>query len=90
MPYLIAQIGIIKPKVIICLGKDAAFTLLGLDNKLTLSKIRGQVFCFGDEIKVVPTYHPSYLLRGGGREHKSYNNVIEDFILAKEISFNDT
>jgi uracil-DNA glycosylase len=34
---------------------------------------------------VVPTYHPSYLLRGGGTQHKQFNKVIEDFELAKFI-----
>ncbi len=85
LPYLITQIGIIKPKVIITLGKDASITLLAMDPKIALGKIRGQVFEYGSGIKVIPTYHPSYLLRGGGENHRSYPDVLRDFQLASEI-----
>lgn len=86
LSYLITQIGLIRPKVILALGKDAAFTLIGLDNKLTLGKVRGQVFSFNEILKVIPSYHPSYLLRGGGVNHRSYVDVIDDFLVAHEIS----
>jgi DNA polymerase len=86
LPYLIAQIGVIKPKVIITLGKDASVTLLGEDSKKSLSSIRHQrVYDYAPNIKIIPSYHPSYLLRGGGQNHKSYPDVIKDFLLAKEI-----
>ncbi len=84
LPYLIVQIDIIKPKVIITLGKDSSITLLGLDQKTSLGSIVGKVFEYGDA-KVIPTYHPSYLLRGGGERHKSYLNVIKDFNSAIEL-----
>ena len=83
-PYLIAQIGIIKPKAIITLGKDASVTLLPIAPRTAMAKIRGEVFDYGIDIKVVPTYHPSYLLRAGGRKHRSYNVVLEDFFRAKK------
>jgi DNA polymerase len=86
LPYIISQVGIIKPKVIITLGKDASFTLAALDNKLTIGKVRGRVFDYLGGSKIVPTFHPSYLLRGGGENHRSYSDVIEDFLLALEIS----
>lgn len=89
LPYLITQIGLIKPKVIIPLGKDASTTLLGIYANMSLGKIRGKTFEYGINIKVVPTYHPSYLLRGGGEKHKSYNTVLEDFSLAKQISLDN-
>lgn len=85
-PYVITQIGLIKPKVILTLGKDATYSLLGLDNKLTLSKVRGKVFDFYSGAKIVPTYHPSFLLRGGGVDHKNYRDVVDDFVLAEEIA----
>jgi uracil-DNA glycosylase family 4 len=87
LPYLIAQIGFIKPRVIIALGKDASSTLLNTDSKVALGKIRKQrVYDYTPEIKVIPTYHPSYLLRGGGIKHKSYSAVLADFHLAAEIA----
>jgi uracil-DNA glycosylase family 4 len=90
LPYLITQIGLIKPKVIITLGKDASSTLLAIDSKIALGTIRKQrVYEYAPGIKVIPTYHPSYLLRGGGKGHKSYSSVIDDFLLAKELSLDN-
>lgn len=87
LPFLVNQVGLLKPKVIITLGKDSATSLLGMDNKTPLSKIRSsRVYDYSDGIKVIPTYHPSYLLRGGGEGHKSYSNVLSDFNLAKELA----
>jgi DNA polymerase len=90
LPYLITQIGNIRPKVIITLGKDAACGLLGIDTKVALGRIRKEnVHGYGRDIKVVATYHPSYLLRGGGKNHKNYLDVVEDFLLAEEISLDN-
>ena len=86
LPYLIVQITLIRPRVILCVGKDASVALLGMDEKTPLGSIRGKVFDYGHESRVIPTYHPSYLLRGGGINHKSYSSVIDNFLLAKEIS----
>ncbi len=59
-PYLQKQIAIIKPKVLIALGNVAAQTLL--DTKETITRLRGK---FGkyQGIPVMPTYHPSYVIR---------------------------
>ena len=85
LPYLINQIVLIKPKVVLTLGKDSSITLLGMPNDTALGKIRGKLYTIYESIKVIPTYHPSYLLRGGGEKHKSYPLVLEDFCLAQEI-----
>ncbi len=58
--YLFAQLDIIKPEVICTLGKHAYNTLLGVDERIT--RIRG-VATQWRGTKVLPTYHPSYLLR---------------------------
>jgi len=88
LPYLITQVGLTNPKVILTLGKDASMTLLGMDKKLALGKIRGKVYGFGrsHHTVVIPTYHPSYLLRKGGSNSKDYLKVIDDFLLAKDIA----
>jgi uracil-DNA glycosylase family 4 len=86
LPFLLTQISIINPKVILSLGKDASCTLLGLDKSISLGKIRGEIYEYGIGISVLPTYHPSYLLRGGGESHKDFDKVIHDFNLAVEIS----
>ena len=85
LPYLIVQIDLIRPKAILAVGKDASMALIGMDAKTPLGRVRGKVFPGMFDSKIIPTYHPSYLLRGGGENHKSYPLVIEDFLLAREI-----
>lgn len=86
LPYLITQIGIIKPKVIITLGKDSSCTLLGIDTKVSLAKMRKESpYLYGNETEIIPTYHPSYLLRAGGKNHKNYIDVVADFLLANKF-----
>lgn len=58
--YLLSQIEIISPKVILCLGKYAASALLGTDEPIT--KIRGKDYDYKG-IRLIPTFHPAYLLR---------------------------
>lgn len=58
--YLIAQIRTIKPKVICCLGKFAAQTLLMSESPI--SGLRGKFYDY-EGFKLMPTFHPAYLLR---------------------------
>ncbi len=58
--YLKEQIKIIKPKVIGTLGRYSTYQLTS--QKGALGTLRGRVFSYGS-IKVVPLYHPAYLLR---------------------------
>lgn len=60
LPYLKAQIAVIKPKVIIALGATAVKGLLNLSTGIT--KLRGKWLSF-EGIDLMPTYHPAYLLR---------------------------
>jgi len=59
-PYLLRQIDVIKPKVIVCLGSCSAQTLLQTNQGI--SKFRGEWFDFHGA-KLMATYHPAYLLR---------------------------
>jgi uracil-DNA glycosylase len=59
-PFLFRQIDVIKPKVIVALGKFAAQCLLKTDAPIT--RIRGREFSYRDAV-LIPTYHPAYLLR---------------------------
>jgi uracil-DNA glycosylase len=62
MPFLHAQIEAIQPKVIVALGKTAAQALIG--EHVSITKIRGVWRSFRKgPIKMMPTYHPSFLLR---------------------------
>ncbi|MGC8503556.1 MAG: uracil-DNA glycosylase [Acidithiobacillus sp.] len=60
LPYLHRQIALIRPQVIVALGRFATQGLLQVDTPL--NKLRGTVQHYG-EIPVVITYHPAYLLR---------------------------
>ncbi|MEJ2615913.1 MAG: uracil-DNA glycosylase [Ignavibacteriaceae bacterium] len=59
-PYLLKQIDLIKPKLILCLGLTAAQGLL--NKKESLTRMRGKVFDFRGA-KAMVTYHPAALLR---------------------------
>lgn len=72
MPYLIKQIDLIKPKVILCLGRIAANGLLG--KKLTLAALRENVYDFNG-VKVVATYHPAALLRNPNWKRGCWEDV---------------
>ena len=78
------QVSVLRPKVIITLGADATNGLLGLPLDTKIGDLRGRAHEYMNT-HVVPTYHPSYLIRGGGTQHKQYGKVIEDFELAKFI-----
>lgn len=62
-PILKAQIEIIRPKVICALGKFAAQSLLGSTEPI--SRLRGRFHDHGG-VKLMPTFHPAYLLRNPG------------------------
>lgn len=89
-PFLEKQIAVIKPKVIVALGRPATSTLLN-SKKITISKIRGiwQEYILEGQgsgemsIKLMPTYHPAYLLRNYTYEvrkqvHDDMKNVMEE------------
>jgi DNA polymerase len=59
-PYLLRQIGLIRPKLIIAMGRFAAQTLLNSD--ASIASLRGRVHRYA-EVPLIVTYHPAYLLR---------------------------
>ncbi|MEO7192695.1 MAG: uracil-DNA glycosylase [Vicinamibacterales bacterium] len=81
-PFLQRQISVIRPKVIVALGTFAAQSLL--QTKTPISKLRGQVHEFRDGIKVIPTFHPSFLLRNQ-KNRDLYRDVWEDMKKARAI-----
>lgn len=81
LPYLLAQLEIVQPQVIVALGKTALDGLLGPDPKRRMGKIRGQWQSFR-EIPLLPTFHPSYLLRNQGMQVK--RQVWEDMLAVME------
>jgi uracil-DNA glycosylase family 4 len=71
-PFLMRQLGVIAPKVIVCLGACAAQTLLSTN--AGISKFRGQWFDFHGS-KLIATYHPAYLLRNPPAKGEVWNDL---------------
>jgi uracil-DNA glycosylase len=63
MPYLEEQLELLSPKVIVAMGNVAATALLG--TVTSMIKLRGQWKLYRGKIAVMPTYHPSMLLKPG-------------------------
>lgn len=74
MPYLQRQIALVKPAVIVALGKTAALSLLQLDPSTPVSRLRGKVYRHGD-IPLIVTYHPAYLLRNLPDKSKAWADL---------------
>jgi len=72
LPYLIKQIEIIKPKILLLLGAVPFKALLGEQHQIT--KERGQVFYF-QGIPTIPTFHPAYLLRNPAAKKDVWQDV---------------
>jgi len=71
-PFLLKQIEAIQPKIICALGAFAATTLLKTDAKITT--LRGRLYDL-EGIKVIPTYHPAYLLRNPDRKREVWEDM---------------
>jgi DNA polymerase len=71
-PFLKAQLAVLKPKVIVALGKFAAQTLLRVDTPIT--RLRGQWRSY-EGIELMPTYHPAYLLRQPDEKKKAWMDL---------------
>jgi DNA polymerase len=81
-PYLEAQMAFIRPRVVVTLGNFA--TKLLLDTKTGITKLRGQEFPYGGSDGapgvLIPTLHPSAVLRNGG---VALAQARADFVLVK-------
>ncbi|MBU0621617.1 MAG: uracil-DNA glycosylase [Gammaproteobacteria bacterium] len=74
LPYLRQQIALIKPKLIVALGKTAATSLLG--REATLGSLRGTIHDF-EGTPLLVTYHPAYLLRSPAEKAKAWQDLCE-------------
>jgi DNA polymerase len=81
LPFLRAQLAIVRPQVIVALGKTAVDGLLGPDPKRRMGAIRGTWSSFAD-IPLMITFHPSYLLRNQSKQTKRM--VWEDLLQVME------
>jgi len=74
IPFLERQIAVIKPKIIVCLGSVAMQFLLRTERKI--STVRG-VWQEYQGIKVMPTYHPAFLLRNPNMKRPVWEDMQE-------------
>jgi len=72
LPFLEKQILAIRPRVIVTLGRIATHALLGTKEPLT--RLRGHWQRYRD-IRVMPTFHPSYLLRSPQERRKTWDDM---------------
>jgi DNA polymerase len=80
LPYLERQIALLKPKIMLAVGRIAAQNLLRTDK--TLGALRNQVHRFGlSDVPLVVTYHPAYLLRTPTEKRKAW----EDLKFARDV-----
>jgi len=70
-PYLVRQIELIKPRIIVCLGALATQQLVHPQAKITM--VHGKIYTKGG-IKIVPTYHPAALLRDPNKKKPCWND----------------
>jgi DNA polymerase len=81
LPYLERQIALLKPRIMLAVGRIAAQNLLATDTPI--GKLRGQVHGFGAAgIPLVVTYHPAYLLRSPTEKRKAW----EDLKFARRVA----
>jgi uracil-DNA glycosylase len=71
-PFLLRQVDLIKPEVIVALGKFAAQTLLR--TKAPITQLRGRWFDYRG-IKLMPTFHPAYLLRNPAEKRMVWQDI---------------
>lgn len=79
-PYLERQIALLKPTLLVALGKTAALALLERPPATPLSALRGEVHRYA-QLPLVVTYHPAYLLRVPTDKRKTW----EDLCLALDV-----
>lgn len=78
-PFLLREIAVVRPEVIVVLGNTAMQNLLGTKEGIT--KMRGRFLDFNG-IKVMPTFHPAYLLRDPSKKREAWEDMkkVRDYL----------
>jgi uracil-DNA glycosylase len=80
-PWLVEQVSLIQPRVIVTLGNFA--TKFVLQTAQGITRMRGQAYPWHGRT-VVPTFHPAAILRGGGESSRQFLEFRDDFELVRE------
>jgi DNA polymerase len=78
-PFLLREIAVVRPKVIVVLGNTAMKNLL--ETKEGITKVRGKFQDYRG-IKVMPTFHPAYLLRDPSKKRETWEDMkkVRDYL----------
>jgi uracil-DNA glycosylase family 4 len=79
-PWLIEQISLIQPRLVVTLGNFATKYVLQTPRGIT--SMRGRVYGWHGR-KVIPTFHPAAILHGGGERSKQFEDLRADFALIR-------
>jgi DNA polymerase len=80
--WLRAELALVRPKVLVCLGRTATQALLGRDARVTA--LRGRVLDVPElAMPVVVTFHPSAVLRAGEERERRRAELVDDLALAR-------
>jgi uracil-DNA glycosylase family 4 len=74
LPYLFRQIELIDPKIVLCVGRIAAQTLL--ETETPIGKLRGKLHRLASDRPMIVTYHPAYLLRSPAEKRKAWADLM--------------
>ena len=80
-PWLVEQVSLIQPRVIVTLGNFA--TKFVLQTAQGITRMRGRAYPWHGRT-VVPTFHPAAILRGGGESSRQFLECRDDFELVRE------
>jgi uracil-DNA glycosylase family 4 len=76
IPFLHEQLAALNPKVIVAMGNTAVGALL--NTKLGITKVRGSWKLYKGKVPLMPTYHPSYLIRPSAQQAEAKKQAWED------------
>jgi DNA polymerase len=79
-PWLVEQVSLIQPLVVVTLGNFATKFVLNTETGIT--RLRGQVHDWHGRT-VIPTFHPAAILHGGGEKSRQFRLLLEDFRLVR-------
>jgi uracil-DNA glycosylase family 4 len=80
-PWLVEQVSLIQPKVIVTLGNFA--TKFVLQTPQGITRMRGRAYLWHGRT-VIPTFHPAAILRGGGESSRQFLEFRDDFELVRD------
>ena len=80
-PWLIEQVSLIQPRIIVTLGNFA--TKFVLQTQQGITRMRGRAYPWHGRT-VIPTFHPAAILHGGGEKSRQFAELREDFELVRD------